>query len=231
MSEVTDILKSVFDLRYFHPEEDGTIAIPSLWVPGKSDLVLVLGPNAGGKSFFRRLVQETYRRRNDRKRKDEKKVEPIHLSMEGRVGSDGLGWKRVMVYGDEQRSSTGELSGHLIMTGINTSRGRDNKHFLYWDEPDIGMSNGVAAGAGIELREFWEDRPTNLVCVFITTHSRALVRQLQGLEPHYVHLGTESPPGSLEEWLEAEEEVLRPSEVKERARERFKRILAIIRSK
>lgn len=77
------LIESVLGLDYFRPwpDDGGVVAIPFVWHEGKAPLCLVLGPNGGGKSVFRRLVRETARRKW-------KGVECMRLSMEGRSGCD-----------------------------------------------------------------------------------------------------------------------------------------------
>jgi hypothetical protein len=223
-----DILTRVLEeLSYFHPwpGDDGTIAIPYVWQPGESRCCVVLGPNGGGKSFFRRLIQAASKDLWGG-------VECIHLSMEARAGSMMYGPMRAMVYGDEGRCSTGELSGHVVTTGIKTCRGRTQEHFIYWDEPDIGMGENEAAGCGLALADFVTDLPELTRCVFVTSHSRHLLRQLEPLRPHYVHLGEthETAPQSLPEWLDRPVTPVRPEAVSEASRARYKAILAILKS-
>lgn len=218
------------ELSYFHPwpNDQDTVAIPYRWQPGKLPLCLVLGPNGSGKSFFRRLLLETVHYKWEG-------VESIHLSMEARSGCDTAlyGPMRVMIYGNEATSSTGELSSHIIQTGIRTCQGRKKEHLIYWDEPDIGMGDSEAAGAGILLYEFMEALPEKTRAVFITTHSRALVCRLAPLCPHYLHLGVEAnkAPQSLSEWLNQPIIPISPTELKEVSRARFKAIQAILNSR
>ena len=221
-----DIIEAVLnESNYFHPwpDSNGTTAIPFVWDKGEAPLCLVLGPNGGGKSFFRRLVRLVAH-------DDWKGVECIHLSMESRAGSSMYGPMRVLVYGDESRCSTGELSSHVIRTGISTCESRGGDHFIYWDEPDIGMGEGESAGAGQEIRAFVENLPSSTRCVYVTSHSRALVRELLPLKPHYVHLGVpadEAPP-TLQAWLDRVVVPVSSLELKERASTRYQAILAII---
>lgn len=84
------LVSECLTLDYFHPNEDSVVPIPAHWRPGQGNLVAILGDNASGKSFFRRIVGCMCR---------EVGTEYIHLSMEGR--NNPFGGLRAMVYGDE----------------------------------------------------------------------------------------------------------------------------------
>jgi|GEM_PF-5724138 len=206
--------------RYFVGDEP---AIPALWVKGSSPLFLVLGENASGKSFFRRCVQASAKSHTSIK-------EVIHLSMEARAGMNMMGAMKGFVYGDEGFRSTGENSGMTVRTAISTCRARTHSHLLYWDEPDIGMGEAAAAGAGTVVAEFVADLPEQTRGVFVTTHSRPMVRQLLSVKPHYLHLGVPpaEAPQSLGAWLEREIVPMSLDELAEESNRRFRAIQAIL---
>lgn len=175
------------------PTADGTgveevTAVPSTYTPGESLLVVVAGENGSGKSLFRRVICQIARAAN---------VEAIHISLEGRA--DG-GVIRAMVYGSEADDSTGDNSATTVVTGIRTCRSRENPHIIVWDEPDIGLSDGHAAGVGILLREFVENPGKHTRAVFVTSHNRHLLGQLVAAKPHFMCLGDERTE-TLEQWL------------------------------
>lgn len=203
---------------------DDDPVIPTLWVRGSCPLFLVLGENAAGKSFFRRCVHLATK-------KFTAIEEVIHLSMEARgSGSMMYGPVQAMVYGDEGHQSTGENSAQTIRGAIKTCQGREHAHLLYWDEPDVGMSESTAAGAGIAIADFVCELPVHTRGVFVTTHSRPLVAELRRVGPHYLHLGVppEEAPQSVDEWLAREITPVSPDEVLEASRARFKAIQKIL---
>lgn len=142
-----------------------------------SRLVVVTGQNATGKSLFRRLLSAALKH---------EKVEPIPVSMELR--SEG-GMMRAFVFGSESYQATGEITAHSILGGIKTSRSRAERHSIIWDEPDIGLSDDYAAGAGLEIKEFLSPAPEKLFGVVVMTHRRCLIQQLLDLAPHHVRFG------------------------------------------
>ena len=238
---VRDVLDWTLDLRFFHPMEvlDGGTAIPVVRKNGAEDsrFVLVLGSNAGGKSFFRRIVSTAFRMnrkpqgfgRPARKDCPFPVREVIHLSMEGR--GDSFGGLRSMVYGDESRMSTGECSAHTVVMAIKTVTGRDHDVVLYWDEPDTGMSDSSAAGAGLDIKDFLADLPENVKAVFLTTHSKVMAAQFVDLDPHYLYFGDANGPATLSDWLTEPVIPVRPAELQDVSRARYLAIQKILNDK
>lgn len=214
-----DLIRFILEeLTYFSPDE-GEPVIPWLWKPGSCPLVLVLGENAGGKSFFRRCVHAVGY-------KEFKLEDFIHLSMQGRATA-GVG--RVLIYGgSEDDSSTGAISMYVVKAGIKNCQKREEDHMMYWDEPDIGLSENAAAGAALEIVEFVKNLPERTKAVFVTTHSRVMVRYLLELNPHYIHLGSKEAPPTPEAWLERPIVPISTEEVDRLGHERWRAIQKIL---
>lgn len=210
-SSLANLTKSLMDeLLYFHGPIDAKFDI------GNEKLVIVTGENATGKSFIRRIYQSAIKL---------KKQEVIHLSQEGRSSS---GIARAFVYGDESYNSTGSNTAHTITTGINTCQGRENPHYIIWDEPDIGLSEKYAGGAGVAIRKFVENLPKFTQGVVVITHSKALVRQLLPINPSHLRLG--GCP-KIEEWINRVEEPGDLEELRERNHNTFRAIQSILNKK
>jgi len=141
-----------------------------------SPLVVVTGDNASGKSFIRRLIQIACKKKN---------IECIHLSQQGRCTS---GIPRLFIYGNENDQSTGRNTVNMLLTSFTTSKSRIEKHVLVYDEPDIGLSDEYAAGAGVRLREFIEKKPKNLKGIVVISHNRYLLKELLSLNPNHLNL-------------------------------------------
>jgi hypothetical protein len=186
------LLDHVLSLDYFHPGGKKPPPIPYHRVDGKDPLVVIVGENASGKSFARRCVQAIA---------SKNKVETIAISMERRAGADFTGGMRGFIYGTEEWKSTGENSVGTVLGGIRTCQGRDTPHVMFWDEPDLGLSDSWAAGVGAAIRKFVEKPPTHTRAVFVVTHSKPLVEQLVDFGPHYLYLGDDDAPESLAHWL------------------------------
>lgn len=211
-----DLLKQAFNTAYFDPE--GGPALSHYHVPGASRLAVIVGDNASGKSFFRRLIEALCSR---------SKVEAITLSMERRATG---GFVSAAIYGDESNNSTGQLSVQTVLTGIKTCQARTSPHIIFWDEPDIGLSDSWAAGVGQTIGAFSQNLPEHTRAVFVATHSRALVRELLPRQPHYIHFGDHAPE-SLEAWLDSPVVPKDITMLDDLSRRRFKKILRILQSK
>ncbi len=205
-----DILK----MAYF--QEGCPPAIPYIWQPGRTPLVMVVGENAGGKSFFRRIVQAACARN---------KIECMALSMEGRKGHGA--WK-AFVYGDESWEATGAISASTVEVGIRTCRDRQTQHVIFWDEPDLGLSEGWAAGVGQALCEFMKSPPEHTLGAFVVTHSKALAREVLPVRPNYLYLGSREGPATLQAWVDHRPPPRPIAELKEESHRRFKAIQQIL---
>jgi hypothetical protein len=222
-----ELLDHVLGLNFFHPRGRFRPAIPFHRVSppvqkGKdeSKLVVVVGENASGKSFFRRLVRAVCS-----KAAPDERTECIHLSMEGRMDSSAFGGLRSMVYGSEQDQSTGENSVGTVLGGITTCKERKGSHIVVWDEPDLGLSDSWAAGMGEAIRDFAKDPGEHTRAIVLVSHRRALLAPLLTQPLHYVHLGMgEGAPASLEAWFE---QPIIPRDIRELKEESLKRWRAI----
>lgn len=212
------LVREALTLDYFLPDEAGVTPIPAFFVPGESPLIVVVGENASGKSFFRRIIQGVCR---------DVGTECIHISMEARRTISYNPWL-AMVYGDEEHDSTGFNSASMVTTGIRTCQGRETKHVIFWDEPDVGLSENGAAGVGLALRNFMKDPPKHTVAAVVVTHSKPLVQALAEVAPHYLHLGGGEVPPTLGDWLKTPVVPRDPEEILKAGRDRFRQIQKIL---
>lgn len=214
---VEHFLADVLDTRFFDPSEseDGIAPLTASLQHGKGKLVVVTGENASGKSLLRRLVCAVLHKAD---------VECIHTSQEKR--SNG-GIERAFIYGTEIEESTGYISTHAITGAIRTSKARENRHALYLDEPDIGLSDGYAASAGILIRDFMREPPDKLMATFVVSHNKALIRQLAEIEPWHLRMGDEQ--SDLNAWLDAPITPLNIEELREKHHDRFRRVSALLK--
>lgn len=225
-TDAKTLIDEALQLDYFHPHaDDQQVPIPSLWVSGVGNLIVIVGENASGKSFMRRIVTQMCR---------ERKIECIPISMEGRGGS--YGGLRGMIYGDETWESTGVNSAGTVVGGLRTCRQRETPHVIFWDEPDLGLSENGAAGMGQAIANYCQEPNPHTLAAIVVTHSKPLVQQLvrplNGLQPHYLHLGTapEQAPKSFQEWLDRPVVPRSPEDIREGGHQRFKLIGRILKS-
>lgn len=211
------LIKEALSLEYFQTIK-GEVAIPVTYFPGKGPLVLAVGDNASGKSFFRRIIQGCCGLSN---------FECIPLSMEGRRNV-AYNPASCFVYGSEDYQSTGQNSSETVLGAIRTTRAREKPHVLFWDEPDFGLSESWSASMGVEIANgMTTEVNPNLIAAFVVTHSRPLMKPLIALSPH-VLIFDEGSPTSLQEYLDRPI-VIRPlQELKDLSHQRFKRIQKVL---
>lgn len=210
--------EDLIGFKFFNPNPtyDNTPAIEMKLDKGASRLVLITGENATGKSFVRRVLHALLQRES---------IEFMHISAEGR--SMG-GFQRAFLYGSEEYESTGWISCKTIISGIKTCQGRDKPHVIFYDEPDLGLSEGYSAGLGLKIKDFVQNLPDKTFAIFITTHSRTLAKQLLPCCPYHLRLG--GAP-DLENWLKSEVIPLNIDDLAEIQRTRFHRIQELMNKK
>jgi hypothetical protein len=143
------------------------------------------------------------------------------------------GMESSFIYGTESYHSTGENSAHTVTMGAKTATERLHTNILYWDEPDIGMSAGAAAGTGVTIRELVGQDAPLVQAIFVTSHSPALIRQLASVQPHYIYLGDANGPKNLESWFEFQQNPvpISPEDLAALALKRFRMIQKVLDAK
>lgn len=169
--------------------------------PGHPRVMVVMGENCTGKSFFVETLRTWASAQG---------VVSICVSIRERTGAgsyDG-GMRRTMMFGDESEHSTGATSVGVVNRAFDNMKNRHDeghKCLLVLDEPELGLSEGYSAAMGTWLARLARDLPESSAGVVFVTHSRALVRALTeelGQPPTTVGLGT---PRDLSSWLRAPE--------------------------
>lgn len=159
-------------IRYHHP-----------------NICVITGPNVSGKSMMRKIIHTRY---------SDRKIEFIHLSQSGRCES---GIMKSMIYGTEREDSTGCNSAKTLLTAIKSGINRQTPFALFFDEPEIGCSEELAAGMTIRLINDF-DKMKNLVGLFIVSHSKQVLKRFAELNPTHIHL--EKEYRTLESWVNRE---------------------------
>lgn len=210
-TSVKRFLNDLFQTIWFDPKE-GPPLVAQL-EPGIGKLIVVTGENASGKSFYRRIVHMA---------SDKCKMECINTSQESRCRE---GMHRVFMYGAEDWESTGYISAKSVGGAFRTSLGRKDKHVLFLDEPDIGLSDNYAAGLGQEIAESIEKSSDKLFATFIVSHSKALISQLAKINPWHMRFGSFL---TLNEWLTASVVPTATSQLMDEGITRFRKLSKIL---
>jgi hypothetical protein len=181
------ILRDMIDLVGEEDELFGPDApCPARIEAGANDRVLlVTGENGGGKSFLCRYLEANSRDAEDRR------VEFMRVGM-GRRTESGI--PRAMMFGDEDRESTGGISASVVEQGLRTCASRKAAHILCLDEPDVGMSEDVRGALGRYLAKFARGMPVLTAGLVLVTHSREVVRPLLDLSPWCIRVGEDPRP-------------------------------------
>lgn len=159
---------------------------------GSPELLVITGENASGKSLLFRVIAQKVR---------DAGALPVTASIRERTGG---GLRAVMMFGDEETSSTGALSVRTCQKAFGNLE-RPEGCVLALDEPELGLSDGYAAALGRYIGEQARSTPATCLGVVVVTHSRSLVRGLVeafGALPTFVRVGHDL---SLAQWLEAPE--------------------------
>jgi len=191
--------------------------IQTHFTPG-SKLLVVTGENTTGKSFFRRVLCSKLYHGSPR-------IEAIHTSQQGR-GEPGV--VRAFIYGDEASDSTGANSSNTILTGIATCRGRTNNHVFIMDEPDIGLSDRYAAGAGQTISRFCSDLPKLTEFVVVMSHNKFLVQELLNNSPAHLRFGDQK---TLPEWISEPVTALPIEDLPELGHQRYGKIQGMLNAR
>lgn len=216
IESIPDFLSDILALSFFRPNKQGITPIEAVVDHGESKLVIISGDNASGKSMVRRIVCAALSKMS---------MECIHLSQQGRSANNGNPM-RGFIYGTEEYDSTGYNSAKTIQTCLKTSWSREKRHCIFWDEPDIGLSDSYAAGLGVAIREFIEKPPDKLYIAFLVSHRKAMVEQLLPIKPWNMRLG-----GCLDlvSWLKAPVIPASPEKLHEEGLKRFHLLKEFIR--
>lgn len=212
-------------LREIAADDDFVAICPILLEPGRPDLIVVTGENAGGKTFVASYLSQIARRDHEA----EGKLEIMDIGMRRRTDS---GIVRGLMFGDEAWESTGQISLKVVLGGIRTCRGRENDHVLILDEPDIGLSESYRGALGELLADFADPLPERTVALVVVTHSREIVERLMPLGPTCVRVGDDVRP--TKEWLQQgplPRSMADVEKLQETALTRFRALTALIKAR
>ncbi len=183
---MNQILSSIFERSVLLGIVPTDKPVKCQYYEGRENLLVVVGENATGKSLVRRALTNFCRKDG---------LEVMDISPEGKAKGGIAG---AFIYGTEEYQSTGSNSARTIKKALATAGGREHPHALILDEPDAGLSDDYAAGAGLEIAEFCGSCPNFTKLVVVISHRKSLVAELAKISPAVLSLGYSVP---LSEWL------------------------------
>lgn len=159
---------------------------------GASRLAVVLGDNASGKSFLAKAIAGLC---------DRDRIEAIHLSMNKRTGGDHTSPTiRSLMFGSENRLSTGHISTNIVKKALSTAASREEPNVVILDEPGIGIAEAYHRAIGRFIAEQTAALPATTLGVMVITHDRKLVAGIcDRMDPAIVRMNGYAP--DLEDWL------------------------------
>jgi hypothetical protein len=128
-----------------------------------SSKIILVGPNASGKSLFRKLINKGRK----------KPLCIVHASMQLRTESRPDMGALSSIAHDWPDNATSYSTLRALRMSINSVK---ENCALHIDEPEIGFSEELQAGAGTWLRKQLEALQPQPVITLITTHSREVAR-------------------------------------------------------
>ena len=193
-AQIVQEMKEYFDCipHFTETNEDGEVLFPLTieWSEKPSNILLVAGANASGKSVLGGVIESIAK---------ELKFEKRNVCMRNRTAS---GFASAMIFGDESTFSTGSNTIGAVKNGLNSSIGAPGPSVMVLDEPDLGLAEESAMGMGSFIADRALVQESNMALVVVISHSRALFRQLMtdvGAPVHKIFVG--DPKTSFDEWL------------------------------
>lgn len=160
MNIVSQKLEECFStLLMFSSPEEGGIFPANVDIDKSSNITLIAGPNASGKSLVCKLIA-TFAR--------EKKMACRACSMLNR--SQG-GIESAMIFGDESYNSTGVNSFGAVKNALISTE-NDKRGIVILDEPDIGLSEEYSAAFGKYIADFMNSSGESFSHLIVVSHSR-----------------------------------------------------------
>jgi hypothetical protein len=188
--------------------------------PPPSQLLVVTGANAAGKSLCRRMYSLACK-------KEGSAMEFIGVSIE--FQTQGF-MAMSFVFGDESCEATGINRAHTLISGFDTSHSRGKPHLIVYDEPEIGMSEELQHTSVDYLISQFQNWPEFLEGMVFFTHSRIFAgRLVQEQGAQFVNLKNEFP--TIEEWLARDvRRDTRPlNEITQEANDRYRAFVDILK--
>lgn len=193
---LNQMLNNIEDRHYalLNIEKDNVLIFPKISVhKADSNIIIIYGENASGKSLFSSLIEQSARI---------EKIGCRNACMRNRTSS---GIERAFIFGDEGSQSTGATS--LSVAGkclLNTLKD-DKQALAILDEPDVGLSDYYTPTLGKYIADQMIDAQDHIGLVLVS-HSKLLMKSFLATYNKPVSTIGINTDLSLNDWINKNDE-------------------------
>lgn len=183
---------TLFDATYINPKtEKKEIIFQDFSVEdNNSNITVIFGDNASGKSLLVRLFDSIYRKHDDK----------ISIRISSMANRTVGGVEGAMIFGDQREDSTGKVSIRVIALGLNTMIKEDKPSVFIADEPEIGLSPNYSRSLGeyfVNTMAKMDEEKSSLI---IVTHNPELVKSIVDSAEHKINFIGVNTKENINEW-------------------------------
>lgn len=194
LDKVVEVLKGVEDNSAFFNEEECPFKLKFVQSAKPSNICLVLGDNASGKSLFVEIARNRAAMNHE--------IKNICVSIRERTGAgttDIGSLRRSMMFGDETEQSTGSTSIGVLINALNQAKEFENYKLVVLDEPEIGLSVSYSEALAQLIVE--NANQAENAFLLVVTHRKESVAKFLELCDGNVHAALLGGVQSVDEWL------------------------------
>lgn len=193
---LNEMLNKIEERHYalLNIEKDGELIFPKISINNaNSNIVIIYGENASGKSLFSTLIEQCAR---------SEKIGCRNACMRNRTSS---GIERAFVFGDEGSQSTGATSLSVAIKCLSNTVKEDKNAIAILDEPDVGLSDYYTPTLGKYIADQMIDAQEHIGLVLVS-HSKLLMKSfLETYNKPISAIGINTDL-SLQDWINQSEE-------------------------
>lgn len=163
---LNEMLNKIEDRHYavLNLEKDNQLIFDKLSIhKADSNVVIIYGENASGKSLFSSIIEQCAR---------SEKIGCRNACMRNRTSS---GIEKAFIFGDEGSQSTGATSLSVAVKCLSNTLKEDKDSLAILDEPDVGLSDYYTPALGKYIAEQMVIAPEHVGLVLVS-HSKLLMK-------------------------------------------------------
>lgn len=214
---LNEMLNKIEDRHYavLNLEKDNQLIFDKLSIhKADSNVVIIYGENASGKSLFSSIIEQCAR---------SEKIGCRNACMRNRTSS---GIEKAFIFGDEGSQSTGATSLSVAVKCLSNTLKEDKDALAILDEPDVGLSDYYTPALGKYIAEQMATAPEHVGLVLVS-HSKLLMKSFLDTYNKPVSTIGINTNLSLQDWINQSEEATMEEllSLKEKAHEKYISIL------